>query len=230
MGSAALGIWFDLHPGDRDDFEGWYRQQHLPERLGVPGFLRGRRYQAVAAGGPEFFTLYETQDADVLSGPAYLERLDNPTAWTRRALPRMARMVRNGYRLLGSRAHEIGPRLLTVRILPHSGRGPIVREALTGEAVAALAEVAGVTACAVYETLPAAGSVVTEERKIVGGAVTAAPPFLALCEHRDGAAAALRELWPAWARRVAADVTLDDYRLLYGLGWLAPRASGGITG
>ena len=229
MGSAALQLAIDLPPGAGYDSGGGYRRHPRPAGRGVRGFLRARRNPGAAAGGPEFFTLYETQDGDVLSSPAYVERLNNPTEWTRRALPRMARMVRHGYRLLGSRAHEIGPRLLTVRILPHSGREPIVREALMGEAVGALAEVVDVTACAVYETLPAAGSVLTEERRIVGGAVTAAPPFLALCEHRD-AASALRDLWAAWGRRVAADVTLDDYRLLYGLAWLAPRAAGGITG
>ncbi|HXH84158.1 MAG TPA: hypothetical protein VNN07_14715 [Candidatus Tectomicrobia bacterium] len=228
IGSAALGIWFDLHSGDREDFEGWYRRQHLPERLGVPGFMRGRRYRAAGGGHPEFFTLYETRDGDVLSSAPYLERLNDPTPWTRRALPRMARMVRNGYRLLATGPDVLGARLLTVRILPHAGRGPAVRDALAKEAVGAVRQLGGVAGCAVYETLPAAGSIVTEERKIVGGEVTSAPPYLALCEHEDEAAAGVLDaFWRAWARAQAADVTVDVFRLLYGLGWI--EGPGGAT-
>ena len=86
IGDAALGIWMDVDPAGLDDFNAWYRRQHLPERLSVPGFLRGRRYQTTGEG-PVYFTLYETADAAVLSSAAYLERLNNPTDWTRRALP-----------------------------------------------------------------------------------------------------------------------------------------------
>jgi hypothetical protein len=61
----------------------------------------------------------------------------------------------------------------------------------------------------------------TEERKLVGGEVVAATPFLALCELTDPRAElGLRDFWQAWARRIAAEVTVDVYRLLYGLSWL----------
>ena len=92
IGDAALGIWMDVDPAGLDDFNAWYRRQHLPERLSVPGFLRGRRYQTTGEG-PVYFTLYETADAAVLSSAAYLERLNNPTDWTRRALPRIRARV-----------------------------------------------------------------------------------------------------------------------------------------
>jgi len=49
-----------------------------PERVGIPGFLRGRRYIAVR-GAPEFFTLYEATRTDVLAGPHYLERPQQST-------------------------------------------------------------------------------------------------------------------------------------------------------
>jgi hypothetical protein len=65
IGGAALGIWMDVDAVGLDDFNAWYRAQHLPERLAVPGFLRGRRYES-EAGGPRYFTLYETADASVL--------------------------------------------------------------------------------------------------------------------------------------------------------------------
>ena len=47
IGTAALAIWFDVDATGQDDVETWYEHQHLPERLSVPGFLRGRRYAVV---------------------------------------------------------------------------------------------------------------------------------------------------------------------------------------
>ena len=78
IGTAALGIWIDVDAKALDDFNAWYREQHIPERLSVPGFLRGRRYEATGAG-PAYFTLYETTDAAVLSSEPYLARLNSPT-------------------------------------------------------------------------------------------------------------------------------------------------------
>ena len=48
----------------------------------MPGFLLGRRYEAVS-GQPRYFNFYLTQSADVLKSAAYLERLDHPTPMTR---------------------------------------------------------------------------------------------------------------------------------------------------
>ncbi len=75
--------------------------------------------------------------------------------------------------------------------------------------------------CGFYVSDISGTSVVTEERRIVGGQVEPATPFLALCEVAgDGGAAAAQEFWTAWARRLAGEVTVDHYRLLYGLGWI----------
>lgn len=221
IGVGALAIWFDVDPTDRSELDEWYPRQHLPERLGVPGFLRGRRY-AAGGDGPAFFTLYETQDATVLSSPPYLSRLNNPTEWTRRVLPTFRRMVRNAYRLIGAGpADALAPHLLTARIKPDSGRGPAVNDWLQREGVQALSTLYGVTACGLYASETAGTGVMTEERKLVGGEVVSATPFLALCELSDPRAeAALREFWEAWGRRVAAEVTVDLYRVLYGLSWL----------
>ncbi len=220
IGAAVLGIWMDVDGAGQDEFNAWYRGQHLSERLAVPGFLRGRRY-AVAGDGPAYFTLYETAAPETLSSPAYLQRLNDPTEWTRRALPLIRRLVRNAYRLLAAGPDTSTAHLVTVRIAPASGRGPAVRQWLARDGVAALIALDGVTGCALYETETAATSVTTEERRLVGGEVVAAPPFLALCETSAPAAGeALRAFWRAWATKLAAETTVERYELLYGLAWL----------
>ena len=223
IGQAALAIWMDVDAAGLDDFNAWYRRQHLPERLSVPGFQRGRRYRATA-DGPVYFTLYETVDAAVLSSAPYLERLNNPTEWTRRALPMIRRMVRNAYRrLAGGATDRVAPHLVTARIQPDPARGEAVKRWLVEEAGNALRTVDGVTGAVLYESDGAGTSVETEERRIVGGEVVAASPLLALCELEDiRAEGAVRDFWLTRRGRGTAEVTVDGYRLLYGLGWLEP--------
>jgi hypothetical protein len=55
---GVVAIWHDLLPEAKDAFYEWHNREHMPERAGIPGFRRGRRYIATA-GGPEYFNLYE---------------------------------------------------------------------------------------------------------------------------------------------------------------------------
>lgn len=85
-GKGAIIIWNDITPEGRDQFYDWHIHEHIPERVGVPGFLRGGRYIAITPETrPEFLTLYEIADASVAISAPYLERLNNPTDWTKRA-------------------------------------------------------------------------------------------------------------------------------------------------
>lgn len=84
---GVLAIWNDIRQDRRADFEFWYRNEHFPERLGVPGFRLGRRYEAVddaaAASGPRYFCYYLGDTPQTFTSPAYQERLNNPTVLTR---------------------------------------------------------------------------------------------------------------------------------------------------
>ena len=55
-GLGAVCIWHDLLPEASDDFYQWHNREHMPERVGIPGFRRGRRFIAVA-GEPDVFQL-----------------------------------------------------------------------------------------------------------------------------------------------------------------------------
>ena len=84
--SGVVTIWNGIADGARDEFYRWHETEHMPERLGIPGFLRGRRYRVVGEG-IEFFTRYDVESPAVLTSKAYLARLNAPTEWTRRVLP-----------------------------------------------------------------------------------------------------------------------------------------------
>jgi hypothetical protein len=88
MADAHLGIlaiFNNVAPGREAEFEEWFQHEHLAERIAVPGFLLGRRYEALS-GAPRYFNFYLTQSAEVLKSAAYLERLDHPTPMTHKVM------------------------------------------------------------------------------------------------------------------------------------------------
>jgi hypothetical protein len=115
-GEGAVAIWNGIAEEGRQDFYAWHLHEHMPERLGIPGFLRGRRYRAVdKATQPEFFTLYETQTFEVTQGVDYLNRLNAPTAWTKRATSHFQTTSRSLTRVLASFGPGQGGALMTLR-------------------------------------------------------------------------------------------------------------------
>ena len=84
---GILAIWHDVRAEAGEDYERWYFREHLPERVGVPGFVAGRRYEAVS-GAPRFLTYYEARSPEVFVSKPYLERLNDPTPWTTEVLRR----------------------------------------------------------------------------------------------------------------------------------------------
>ena len=222
IGAGALAIWFDeIDPAGETDFNEWYVRQHLPERLSVPGFMRGRRYAAVDAGAP-YFTFYETANAAVLGSQALLERLNNPTDWTRRVLPRVRAMTRTSYELIAASPEDrVGKRMVTARIDPDAAQCSQVEARLEREALPAVTSLGGVMGCALYASYAGGTGLVTEERRLIPGRVVAAPRILAVCEYSElERERAVQEFWSTWMRGMAVEVTTNTYRLLYGLAWL----------
>jgi hypothetical protein len=113
-GSAIIAIWNDITPELRDAFFEWHPREHMNERLGIPGFLRGSRYIALTAD-IEFFTLYEAASADVLVSPAYKKRLNAPTPWSLQVLPGFRNNLRGVCNVVFSRSVADGGFLFTAR-------------------------------------------------------------------------------------------------------------------
>jgi hypothetical protein len=82
---GILAIFNDVAAGRDAEFEAWFQGEHLQERLAVPGFLFGRRHQAIS-GSSGYFNFYVVESPAVLTSKAYLERLDNPTPMTKKIM------------------------------------------------------------------------------------------------------------------------------------------------
>jgi hypothetical protein len=112
---GILAIWNDVNPGREADFDRWFQTEHLVERLGVPGFLYGRRHEAIS-GANRYFNLYVVEGPEVLTSKAYLERLDNPTPMTRMVMSEVfINMNRTICRRVARRGDFRGSYAVTVR-------------------------------------------------------------------------------------------------------------------
>ena len=163
-GQGVVAIWNDILPEGRADFFEWHNREHMPERVGIPGFRRGRRYIALA-GAPEFFTLYETDSPEVLAGSDYLNRLNNPTPWTRRATAPFRNVARSLCRVALSLGTGQGGLVVTVRYDVGEGCEDEQRRLLAHRILPELADRPGI--CGVHLCLADRGAslIETEEKK-----------------------------------------------------------------
>ncbi|ROR18014.1 hypothetical protein EC845_3822 [Comamonas sp. BIGb0124] len=138
-GHALVAIWNDILPESRADFFEWHPREHMVERLGIPGFLRGRRCIAVD-GGVEFLTLYEVSGTDVLASDTYLQRVLNPTPWSSRVLPSFRNNVRGACDIVYSQGHAMGGFVHTLRLKAEPGREQALDRALAQDVLPALHE------------------------------------------------------------------------------------------
>src|SRR5258708_11507886 len=137
--AGILAIFNNAAPGREADFEEWYQHEHFHERIAVPGFLLGRRYEVVA-GSPRYFCVYLTQSPDVLKSPAYLERLDNPTPMTRKimsdAFRDMSRTVCHRTLRLGTMRGAAAGTVRFTRPVDRNALQAVIEELLNDKAVA----------------------------------------------------------------------------------------------
>ena len=85
-GSALLIVFTDVDIENDAEFNAWYNEEHVPERLSAPGFLDAARYESLR-GGPRYLAVYELESADALQTDEYLRMSRNPTEWTKRMSP-----------------------------------------------------------------------------------------------------------------------------------------------
>ena len=95
-GAGFLAIWSDVEPDHLTDYRHWLTREHTTERVTTKGFLGVRVFRAARADINRFFILYELESPEVLDGPAYLARLNAPTPWSQRTMPRLGNFVRGG--------------------------------------------------------------------------------------------------------------------------------------
>jgi len=163
MTQGILAIFNDAAAGREAEFDAWFQGEHLIERLAVPGFLFGRRHQAIS-GTAGYFNFYLVESPAVLTSKPYLERLDNPTPMTKKI---MSEVFRNMNRTLCHRTGRLGAFRGAYAVTVRFNEQPNV-DTLRKQAEALVRDTS-VAACEIWTAVDPAGQPVSMEEKLRGG-------------------------------------------------------------
>jgi hypothetical protein len=118
--NGLLAVWNDCDSEALERYEHWYQGEHLPDRVGVPGFHNGVRHEAAAANpalaSPRFFTSYDLDDVAVLDSAVYQQMLRSPSLQTQAIMPHFRNMWRFVGRLIAHEGRCGGAWTVTIRL------------------------------------------------------------------------------------------------------------------
>lgn len=160
---GILAIFNDAKPGREAEFDAWFQSEHLLERLAVPGFLYGRRHQAIS-GSAGYFNYYLVESPSVLTSKPYLERLDNPTPMTKKIMSEVfLNMNRTVCHRTLRRGGFRGAYAVTARFNEVPDVGTLTR--LSDD----LLRDTSIVSCEIWTAVDPAGQPVSEEERLRGG-------------------------------------------------------------
>ena len=94
---GLLLVMMEIKPEREEEFNRWYNEEHVPERLAIPGFRKARRFKAVE-GEPKYLALYELDSPAVLETETYKYWTgQGTTPWTESVLSDLTQFVSNVY-------------------------------------------------------------------------------------------------------------------------------------
>jgi hypothetical protein len=166
--AGILALWLDMAPGTESELNEWFNREHHAERVDIPGFVSARRYVALR-GTSEYFIFYRTQDLAVLTSPAYLARLNEPTPWTSATMPHFRNTSRSACRPLARLGRGEGGVVATLRFGTAEESEARLEGWLREAALPAALERPGIVSAELWRGDPGSSNVDTEERRIRGG-------------------------------------------------------------
>jgi hypothetical protein len=205
---------FDVAADAVEEHDRWHTHEHLPERLAIPGFLRGTRWVATSEG-PRYMVVYEVESLATLSSPAYLARLNDPTPWTTRIMPSYRGMRRGLCSVLGSFGRGQGGAAALLRFTPPPEDAQPLHRWLLEDVLAGVAEASGLGSAHLLQAAQAAA--MTNEQRIRGADRGVDSAVIVTGYDGDAVAEQARALLDVVGKRRASDASLAAYRLAYSL-------------
>ena len=185
LGRGAVLVWNDVAEDGHERFYEWHDKEHMPERLALPGFRRGRRFRK-PGHSPEWLTMYEADDLSAVTSPEYVARLNAPTPATVAALKYFRNTSRAVCRVSCSVGTSTGGNVLALRLSVPAARSETMCRLVCDDAFPRLMALPGVVACHLYAADEAASHVDTAES---GTREFDVPAWVLLCEATTQAAA-----------------------------------------
>ncbi|QDZ12374.1 DUF4286 family protein [Devosia ginsengisoli] len=134
LGQAVVAIWNGIKPELEDEFLNWHVHEHIPDRVALPGFQRGRRYMSID-GSPRFFNFYEAETLGDVTSDAYMAALNQPTPWTEQVMRHFTQMSRTVCGVAASAGCGTGVVIETMRLSSRVERDGFVA-AMTRDVIA----------------------------------------------------------------------------------------------
>jgi len=156
---------FDIVQDAIAEHDDWHTHEHLPERLSIPGFLRGTRWVALQ-GQPRYFVVYEVEQLATLTSSAYLERLNNPSPWTSKMMPHYRGMTRGFCTVAGNFGLGVGHAGLLIRFKPATEMASALRNGLLQDILPPLPARSGIGSVHLFEGALTPG--MTNEQRLRG--------------------------------------------------------------
>lgn len=220
MTDAVMAVWGDTAPEGDAEFSEWYHREHIPERVGMPGWRNGRRYRKIGRGKHKYLAVYDVDRMACFDDPAYRHALDHPTDWTTRMMPHFRNFVRATSRVRFSSGEALGSVIATVRYDPGTGDAEEIARWLAGTALHDLRTREGITRVQHWQADMDRSLAKTAEQDIRGSKDGKAP-FTAVVEGSERAfvEAALVEagVVEGLADRGARNVVSGLYSMLFAL-------------
>ena len=80
IGNTILVVMMDVDPAHEADFHRWYNEEHLAERLEIPGYISARRFKLEEGEGVlKYLCIWELEDGSPLHSEAYKAQQQRPS-------------------------------------------------------------------------------------------------------------------------------------------------------
>ena len=114
-GRGVLLIWVDLDLAIQAEADRWYEQEHFPERITEAGYLRARRFRALA-GEPAHLGVLEAETPDALASDGYRRVTAKINDRSRRMREAFRRIIRSTHAVVKSTGTVDGAVMLCARL------------------------------------------------------------------------------------------------------------------
>ena len=80
VGNTVLVVTMEMDEADEAEFNEWYNEQHLPERMAIPGYVSARRFKLEDGDNAlKYLCIWEMVDGSPLQSEMYKDQNAHPT-------------------------------------------------------------------------------------------------------------------------------------------------------
>ena len=99
IGGTILVVMMEVDQGHEEEFNRWYNDEHVPERLEIPGYVSARRFKLEEGEGVlQYLCIWELEDASPLESELYKAQRARPSKLRDAAMPHVRQRARGLYR------------------------------------------------------------------------------------------------------------------------------------